>query len=133
MAVPGRRVGAILLGAAGLASGTLSAQEPKAGGASEIIVEAPRSLPLRAERSPFTGAPIITSTVRIPVFYDDLDLAQPRNQARLMTRVQRVAQDACKELDQIHPFSPDADCVAKAVASGSAAAKGAIAAAVAGE
>jgi len=125
--------GAILLVsgvAVGLASGALAAQEPEPGASSEIIVEAPRSVPLPppSQRAPFTGAPIVTSTVRIPVFHNDLDLAEPRDQARLMTRVQRVAQDICKELDRIHPFSPDTNCVSKAEASGSAAAKAAIAA-----
>lgn len=134
MVFPKRMVGAILpisVVAAGLASGALAAQEPEPRPTSEIIVEAPRSVPLPSpvQRSPFTGAPIVTSTVRIPVFYNDLDPAEPRDQTRLMTRVQRVAQDVCKELDRIHPFSPDANCVSKAVASGSTAARAAIAAA----
>lgn len=132
MAIPRMLVGSVVLAStfsAGLVSGTLSAQEAEAEAMSEIIVEAPRSVPLPAERSPFTGAPIVVSTVRIPVLYDDLDLAQPRDQDRLMTRVQRVAQDVCRQLDRIHPFNPDADCIRKAVASGSAAAEAAISAA----
>ena len=136
MAVSKNAFGWILLAAVtvpGIPGGVVAAQEPGAGATSEIIVEAPRSVQLPAERSSFTGAPIVTSTVRIPVLYDDLDLAQPRDQERLMTRVQRVAQDVCKELDRIHPFNPDANCVSKAVASGSAAAKAAISAAKGGE
>lgn len=131
MAIPRNVIGAILWTAAMATGVSGSAQEPEASATSEIIVEAPRSVPLPAERSPFTGAPIVVSTVRIPVFYDDLDLAQTRDQGRLITRVQRVAHDVCRELDRIHPFNPDADCVSKAVASGSAAAKSAIDAATA--
>lgn len=115
--------------ASGLVGGVVSAQEAGADVVTEIIVEAPRSVPLPVERSPFTGAPIVTSTVRIPVLFDDLDLTQPRDQARLMTRVERVARDVCRELDRIHPFSPDPDCPSKAIGSGETAARAAISAA----
>lgn len=108
----------------GLSGGVVRAQD--AGEGSEIIVEAPRSAPLPMERSPYTGAAIVTSTVRIPVFYGDLDLAKPGDGERLMTRVRRVAQDVCKQLDILQPLNPDTTCVNKAIASGTAAAKAAI-------
>jgi UrcA family protein len=78
----------------------------------EIIVEAPRSLPAPKEvaRSPFTGAPIMVFSLRIPVQYGDLDLASPRDAARLMTRLDRVAHDACAQLDRLYPLVSDPDC-----------------------
>lgn len=130
MTFPKHVAGGVLLAVAALSyAGGAAGQEPAADGTDEIIVEAPRAVPLPGERSPFTGAPIVTSTVRIPVFYHDLDLGRPSDEARLMTRVRRVAQDVCRELDRIHPFNPDADCLGKAVASGTAAAKAAVSAA----
>jgi UrcA family protein len=103
------------------------------GSAGEIFVEAPRSASLPRERSPYTGAPIVTSTVRIPVLYGDLDLTRPGDDERLFTRVESVAHDVCEELDRLQPFNPDADCVSKAVASGTASAKAVIAAAQAAQ
>lgn len=78
----------------------------------EIIVEAPRSLPAPKEvgRSPFTGAPIMVFSLRIPVQYGDLDLADPKDAARLMTRVERVAHDACAQLDRLYPLVSDPEC-----------------------
>lgn len=96
-----------------------------------ITVEAPRALPVPAERSATTGAPIITTTVKIQVRYDDLDLSQPADGERLMTRVDRVAQDACEELDRLYPLSPDADCRLRAAANGKEAAKAVIVTAMA--
>jgi UrcA family protein len=82
----------------------------------EIVVEAPRSLPTPPERSPYSGAPVVVTTVRISALYGDLDLSTARGVSRLRTRIGRVAQDACRQLDRIHPFAPDPDCVAKALA-----------------
>ncbi|CCA90520.1 putative uncharacterized protein (plasmid) [Novosphingobium sp. PP1Y] len=101
------------------------AQEPAT--PEEIVVEAPRSVPARVERSSSTGAPIITTTVRIPVLYNDLDLSQPHDQDRFMTRVRSVARDVCDELDRIYPFNPDQDCMTRALANGTKAAEQAIA------
>ncbi len=83
----------------------------------EIIVEAPRSLPGPeiVGRSPHTGAAIVVMTLRIPVLYDDLDLTDPADADRLMTRVERVAQDACGELDRLYPLTSDPDCVLRTV------------------
>ncbi|AIT81891.1 UrcA family protein [Novosphingobium pentaromativorans] len=93
----------------------------------EIVVEAPRSVPARIEHSSTTGAPIITTTVRIPVLYNDLDLSKPHDQDRLMTRVRSVARDVCDELDRIYPFNPDQDCMMRALANGTKGAEQAIA------
>lgn len=96
-----------------------SAQTPPAEEAA-IVVEAPRALPLPppapAERSAFTGAPSVTTTVRISALYGDLDLTQPAQAARLTTRVERVARDACATLDRLYPLNPDADCVSRTLA-----------------
>ncbi|MCW1428988.1 UrcA family protein [Novosphingobium sp. JCM 18896] len=85
-----------------------------------IVVEAPRALPLPppapATRDGFTGAPTVTTTVRISALYGDLDLSQPAQAARLTTRVERVARDACATLDRLYPLNPDADCVSRTVA-----------------
>ncbi|SLJ99509.1 UrcA family protein [Novosphingobium mathurense] len=105
--------------------GPVDGQEPTA--PEEIVVEAPRSVPARIERSSTTGAPIVTTTVRIPVLYNDLDLSQPHDQDRLMTRVRSVARAVCDELDRIYPFNPDQDCVTRALANGTKAAQQAIA------
>ena len=128
-----RKVLAVLL-ALGVPGGAALAQEAdEADESREIIVEAPRSVPLAVERSPYTGAASVISTVRIPVFYHDLDLARPGDDERLMTRVATVARDVCRELDRLHPLAPDTDCVRQAIASGTAAAKVAIAQARAGQ
>ena len=96
-----------------------------------ITVEAPRTVPVPVGRSATTGAQIITTTVKMSVRYDDLDLSQPADGERLMTRVGRVAQDACEELDRLYPLSPDADCRARAAANGREAAKAVIVTAMA--
>lgn len=105
------------------------AQAPDAGAQKEIVVEAPRAVPAPVERSPYSGAPIVVTTVKISALYGDLDLNTPRDAARLMVRIKRVAQDACKYLDRIHPFSSDETCVDKAVAGATPSAQAAIAAA----
>lgn len=110
-----------------------AAQE--ASSSAEIVVEAPRTVAppqppqSPAQRSAFTGAPVVTTTVRISALYSDLDLAQPDHAARLMIRIDRVAHDACGYLDRILPLSSDPACVGRAVAQATAAARAAIAAA----
>src|SRR5688572_4271267 len=47
----------------------------------EIIVEAPRPLPAPAERSPYSGAPVAVTTVKISVLYGDLDLSRETDAA----------------------------------------------------
>jgi UrcA family protein len=63
----------------------------------------------------YTGAPIVVTTVRIPALYGDLNLARPADAARLTTRLNRVAHDACAQLDQLYPLIPDEECVSRAV------------------
>ncbi len=116
----------------GLFAAPIAAQDTTGEAADDgpsITVEAPRKAPVPIERSPYTGAPIAESTVRIPVLYGDLDLTRPEDAERLLTRVANVAQDACENLDRLMPFSEDSDCLRKARASGEAAAREAIAAA----
>lgn len=119
---------------ASLAASVVHAAQESSSSA-EIVVEAPRtvappqppqSLP---QRSAFTGAPVVTTTVKISALYGDLDLAQPDHAARLMIRIDRVAHDACGYLDRLVPLSSDPACVGRAVAFATPAAKAAIAAA----
>lgn len=100
-------------------------------GGQEIIVEAPRRVPLPAPetRDPFTGAVVTVTTVQMQLLYGDLDLATEQGAASMMTRVERVAQDACKVLDRLYPLNPDPDCVAKTLARANPLARAAIAAA----
>ena len=112
-----------------LTQGGVSAQTPGSAEDQSIVVEAPRTLPPPADRSPFTGAPIVTTTVKISALYGDLDLSQPASAARLMTRIQRVAHDACLYLDRLFPLNPDPGCVDRAVAGAAPAAKALIEAA----
>lgn len=117
---------------AGLAATAVhAAQDP--GPSAEIVVEAPRTVaatPLSSsQRSAFTGAPVITTTVKIAALYGDLDLAQPEHAARLMTRLDRVAHDACEYLDRLLPLSSDPTCIGRAVAQATPAARAAISAA----
>ncbi len=43
----------------------------------------------------------------------EIDLATEQGAASMMTRVERVAHDACKALDRLYPLNPDPDCVAE--------------------
>jgi len=87
--------------------------------AEEIVVEAPRTLPPPVtppvEKSPYTGAPAMVASLRVPVFHDDLDLTRPDQAALLMERVESVARDLCKGLDALYPLSRDPDCYSRAV------------------
>lgn len=115
----------LVLSAPALAQNTT----PTSGG--EIVVEAPRSAPIQptGERDPYTGAQVITTTVRITARYGDLDLTKPADAERLRSRVEHVAQAACRQLDKLQPFSPDPACVGMAVAKARPAVDAAIAAA----
>ncbi|MET1754028.1 UrcA family protein [Novosphingobium sp. RD2P27] len=116
-----------LMGIVPLALGGAAIAAPAEDGG--IVVMAPRAIPVPAERSPYTGAPIATASVKIPVLYQDLDLAEARDGERLVTRIERVAYDACKQLDSLFPFNPDPECPRKAAASAKDAAKAMIASA----
>lgn len=94
-----------------------------------ITVEAPRSGPALVERNPYTGAAIVVTTVKMPVMYDDLDLATPRDADRLMVRIRSVARDLCKHLDRLMPLNPDPTCIQQTVAKAASQASAVIAAA----
>jgi UrcA family protein len=105
------------------------AQAPEEQPGPEIVVTAPRSVPLEVERSPYTGAPVLVATVKIPVRFGDLDLKDPASAERLRTRIRRVAQDACAQLDRLYPLSPDPNCIDHAIAGSRRAADALLAAA----
>lgn len=122
-------IAALILAAVLATSGSAVAQPVDTAKELEIVVEAPRSMPIVGERSPYTGASIVVTTVRIPALYGDLDLAKPEDAARLIKRLDRVANDACRQLDHLFPLNPDPDCVDRALASATVTAKSLIAAA----
>lgn len=97
------------------------------------MVEAPRSAPLQSsgKRDPYTGAQVVTTTVRMTALYGDLDLTRAADIARLRLRIARVAQAACRHLDKLQPFTSDPGCVDNAVALARPAQDAAIAAATA--
>lgn len=111
-------VGALLAPTAPLLAQDAPAAAGKEAASKEIVVEAPRSAPLppTAGRDPYTSAPVITTTVRITALYGDLNLASPADVARLRSRIERVAQAACRQLDRLQPLGSDPDCVSTAVA-----------------
>jgi UrcA family protein len=131
--IPVKTIHLVQLAAQALLIAAASASVPQAATAqtpdmsSDIVITAPRSVPLPVERNTYTGAPIIVTTVKIPVLYYDLDLKDPASAPRLMKRIERVAQDACTQLDRLYPLNPDAECIGKAVANAAPAAKAAIA------
>lgn len=101
----------------------------------EIVVEAPRVLaPPKAPRRPnrFRGETELVAKVRIGVFYHDLRLADPKDAARLMERLDTSARQACNYLDALYPLQKDPDCRKRAVDDATPAARAAIAAAQAG-
>lgn len=93
---------------------------------SDIVVEAPRQLPVPAPRGTYSGAPIAVTSIKIPVFYTDLDLRNERDRRNLLIRVENVARDACRYLDRLYPLNPDPHCVDKATPAATAAARAAI-------
>lgn len=96
----------------------------------EIVIVAPRTLPPAPERNSQTGAAIITTTVRIPVLYGDLDLTRPADADRFLVRLNNVVRDVCLTLDRMQPFNPDPECVDHVLPGATATAKATIAAAV---
>lgn len=124
----------VVVAALSSAHGPAVAQETGDPQDSDIVVEAPRPIPVPTppvpegeERNPYSGAPLVVTTVRLPVLYGDLDLKNPADAERLMTRIDRIAQDACTYLDRLYPLSSDPECVGKSVTKAKAAAKAAIA------
>lgn len=80
-----------------------------------ITVEAPRSVKRPAAGDSHEQGEFLSTTVKIGVLYSDLDLTKDSDADRLMTRVERVANDACSELDRVYPLDPDPECVPRAV------------------
>ena len=108
---------ALLLGTMFMAmSSIVGAQVPEEQVAAEIVVTAPRAVPVPAERKPYAGEPVLIATVKIPVRLGDLDLKDPASGDRLFTRIKRVAQDACGQLDRLYPLNPDPNCIDRAIA-----------------
>ena len=108
---------ALLLGTMFMAMSSIAgAQVPEEQVAPEIVVTAPRAVPVPAERTPYAGEPVLIATVKIPVRLGDLDLKDPASGDRLFTRIKRVAQDACGQLDRPYPLNPDPNCIDRAIA-----------------
>jgi UrcA family protein len=124
----GRMFARALLGVAAFAGIQASAiaqtQDPAA--STDIVVEAPRTLPPPKRKSAHSINPSVVATVRMMVLYNDLDLSKPDQAARLLTRIGRTARDACAYLDQMYPLVHDAECVSRAVDGATPAAKAAI-------
>jgi len=117
-----------------LAAAPVLAQDDAAASEPEIIVEAPRPLPTppeTTERSPYSGRTVIVATLRMSVHYGDLDLADAKDAERLMTRIERVARDACTQLDRLYPLSSDTECLARTVKGAQPSAQAAIEKAIA--
>lgn len=94
----------------------------------EIVIIAPRTLPPAPGRNSQTGAAIITTTVRIPVLYGDLDLTKATDADRFLVRLNNVVRDACLTLDRMQPFNPDPECADEILPGATATAKATIAA-----
>jgi UrcA family protein len=109
-----------------------SNEQPKAEAAepeSDIVVEAPRLLPVPPENLPTEPATKALANVKIFVQYRDLDLSRPADAGLLMERIEQIARQACKYLDTLYPLVDDPDCAKRAAATATPAARAAIAAA----
>lgn len=101
----------------------------------EIVVQAPISVQREAMQGP--GDPTIKTEVvelKRQVYIGDLDLSQYADVVELESRIEQVAQDSCKKLDEMFPLSDprtkDAKrCVDRAIKSALAEKEAAIAAA----
>ena len=61
------------------------------------------------------------------MLYGDLNLKDPADAERLMTRIDHIAHDACKYLDRLYPLNADPECFKKSIGKAKIAAKEAIA------
>lgn len=102
-------------------------QAEPAGPESDIVVEAPRFLPVPPENLPTEPVTKALATIKIYVLYQDLDLSRPADTGRLMDRIETTARQACSYLDLIYPLVEDPDCAKRAAANALPAAKAAIA------
>jgi len=109
-----------------------SSEQPQAeaaGPESDIVVEAPRLLPVPPEDLPTAPPTKALATVKIFVLHQDLDLSRPADAERLMERIEQTARQACDYLDVLYPLDDDPDCVKRAASTAIPAARAAIAAA----
>jgi UrcA family protein len=109
---------AIAAGGLMLLPSMANAQERTAGQQpDEIIVYGAPIESYTVGRSHTTGAPIRVYELTRRVSYHDLDLRNPAHVDELEWRIETAAVDACRELDQAHPFGqPDVrGCISKAV------------------
>lgn len=115
---------------AGAALAMPATAEPVGQGASpatsDIVVEAPRALPKPRRANRFAGEPEVFATVRVPVMYYDLDIADPKGAERLYDRIRISARQACSYLDALYPLRPDPECAKRAVDKATPAARAAI-------
>lgn len=93
---------------------------------SDIVVEAPRLLPVPRKDLPTAPPTKALATVKIFVLHQDLDLSRPADAGRLMERVEETARQACDYLDLLYPLDDDPDCVKRAAATATPAARAAI-------
>ena len=121
----------LIAAALGLAPQLAAAQttDDAAAAADEITVIAPRTVTDQFQPSVPDAVAKATISLRLIVLYTDLDLKTETGTARLMTRIDAAAGDACKYLDRLYPLDPDAECVGRAVSSATPQAEAAIAAA----
>jgi UrcA family protein len=112
--------------AAGPAQSNEQPQAEAAGPQSDIVVEAPRLLPVPPESLPAEPATKALATVKIFVLHQDLDLSRPADAGQLMERIERTARQACKYLDTLYPLVDDPDCANRAAATATPAARAAI-------
>ena len=120
----------LVLAMPSLAAGEPIGQAANPPATSDIVVEAPRALPKPRRANRFAGEAEVFATVRVPVMYYDLKLAEPADAARLMERIRNTARQACSYLDTLYPLRPDPDCAKRAADRAMPAARAAIAAAV---
>jgi UrcA family protein len=96
----------------------------------EITIEGSRITKEVVGRSSSTGAPIELVTLARHASYSDLDLSTHSGALELQKRVELTAKAACKELDQLFPFSVSSSgtrsCMDKAVNSAKAQVQAAI-------
>ena len=118
----------LIAAALGLNPQLAAAQSADAAATDEIVVVAPRTVTDQFQPSVPDAVAKATISLRLIVLYTDLDLKSETGTARLMTRIDSAARDACKYLDRLYPLDPDTECIDAAVASARPQADAAIAA-----
>ena len=85
-------------------------------------VTAPRAVHVEQSGRTYSGIPIETVTLNREVGYADLDLKTEVGKDKLKSRIKKVAEEACDQLNRLYPaaeYPPvdSTDCVGQAVAS----------------